>query len=344
VISPLDEQVARLAELIRVQKGGSAAVVQRFGTADAWLLRRDSELIVLKRGRPEQDDADVVWEHSFLCRLSSTDIPASVPVPAFDGRSWTRLDGRIWATLTYIPGRPLVSEPAPDAEAAGSYLARFHGAARSVLVADQRPTSAPLAQLRRITSRDRVREALGSSGAFDRFDHLLTDLESGLHKLRYDALEQLVIHGDATNDNLIVDGTPSKIVGLIDFGSAHLAAWPFDLAAALWRSGRPTDSAIEYDLGRVSRFVAGYDRESPLPIHLARAVPLLMQGRGLQLISRQVRRLPPGLPTEPLPYTSLSLARASWIHDNRQDLIAAIDAALYGCAVSYTARDAADLA
>ena len=102
-----------------------------------------------------------------------------------------------------------------------------------------------------------------------------------------------MIHGDPTNDNLIVDGNPPRIVGLIDFGAASLAPWPADIAAGLWRSGRRVESGVEYDLDRITRFVRGYHRESPVPPSLAHAIPLLIQARGLALISRRVRRLPP---------------------------------------------------
>src|SRR5262249_4130731 len=149
------------------------------------------------------------------------------------------------------------------------------------------------------------------------FERLLEDLESGLHALSYEGLEHLVIHGDATNDNVILavdcedpESEPGRaiaarpatraIVGLIDFGSAHLAPWPCDLAAALWRSGRPDPNSVAYDLGRIGGYVAGYAREAALAVgsglepagvltsEVAAAIPLLMQGRGLQLISRRV--------------------------------------------------------
>jgi Ser/Thr protein kinase RdoA (MazF antagonist) len=323
----LDEQAARVAGLLTATEGTIPEPVRPLG-GEAWLVRCGAELLVLKRGRPEQDAADVTWEHDYLRRLAATGFSASVPVPVVDGQSWACVDGRIWASLTYLPGRPLVSEPAPDQAAAGAFLARYHRAARRAPALEQRPTAAGLARLRAVTPWERVATALGGADALDRFARLLGDLEDGLRDLHYETLEQLVIHGDATNDNLIVDGTPPRIVGLIDFGAAHLAAWPADLAAALWRSGRPYPDAVECDLDRVRRYVAGYHRESPLPSRLARAIPLLMQGRGLQLISRRVRRLPPDQPIGPMPDVTLSLRRAGWLHVHRAELISAVTSAL----------------
>jgi Ser/Thr protein kinase RdoA (MazF antagonist) len=326
--SLLDTQVSRLTRLLGATAGVRLTVVRRLGTADAWLLRRGCALLVLKRGRPEQDEADVTWEHDYLRRLAHSGFPAPVPVPTFDGQSWTRLEGRIWATLTYLPGRSLAAEPAPDFEAAGGLLARYHHAARSVPVDEQRPTAASISRLRELTPWDRLRDALGSVDALDRFTRLLHDLAAGLGELQYDTLEHLVIHGDATNDNLMVAGDPPGIVGLIDFGSAHRAAWPLDLAAALWRSARPDPESIEYDPRRVARFIVGYHRESPLSPRVARAIPLLIQARGLQLISRRVRRLPPDRPTAAIPDVTLALSRAEWVHGHRDQLIATTATAL----------------
>ena len=324
----LDEQAAQVAKLLTSTTGTALETPRRFGTAEAWLARSGSDLLVLKRGRPEQDQADVAWEHDHLQRLQEADFPTSVPVPAFDGRSWARVDGRIWAALTYLPGRPLASERDPDLEAAGAFLARYHRAARRVSTREQRPTASGLSRLRADMPWDPLRAALGSDDALGRFAGLIEDLEAGLRELQYETLEQLVIHGDATNDNLIVDGTPPRIVGLIDFGAASLAPWPADIAAALWRSARAVDSDIALDLNRVTRFVRGYHRESPIPSHLARAIPLLIQARSLTLISRRVRRLP-SLPVAALDSITLTLTRTLWVHEHRHDLSAAIDAALH---------------
>jgi Ser/Thr protein kinase RdoA (MazF antagonist) len=338
VTSALEAQVERILETLRAA-GSSAAVEGRFGGADAWLLVTGSAHLVLKRGRPEQDEADVTWEHDHLRRLQETGFPAPAPIPAFDGESWTRLGDRIWAALTYLPGRTLASEPDPDMEAAGAFLARYHRAARQVPVKRQRPTAAGLARLRQVTPWDRLRAALETTESLGLYARLLDDLEAGLRDLQYESLEHLVVHGDATNDNLIVDGAPPRIVGFIDFGSSHLAPWPADIAAALWRSGRGIDTDVGLEPDRVTRFVRGYHRESQIPRNLARAVPLLIQARGLQLISRRVRRHPPGQPVPVFPDVALTLARTSWVHDHRQDLIAAVEDALDARVVPPTGRD-----
>src|SRR4051794_36794069 len=145
--APLDTQAARVARLLTGGHVAGAAPPGRFGKADAWLVQRGSERLVLKRGRPEQDEADVTWEHDHLGRLASAGFPASVPVPAFDGQSWLRVDDRIWAVLGFVPGHALVLDPTPDLAMAGAFLARYHQATRAISLPEQRPTVTGLMDL-----------------------------------------------------------------------------------------------------------------------------------------------------------------------------------------------------
>lgn len=324
----LDEQAARVAGLLTVPGGTGWEAPRRFGDADAWLVERGSERLVLKLGRSEQDEADIAWEHDYLARLAGTGFPASTPVPAFDGGSWVRVEGRIWGALTYLPGRPLVSDDDPDMEAAGDALARYHQAARKIPRPAQRPTAADLMRLQDELNWKNVRIALGDVSTLGRFHAKLYGLENRLNHLNYAEIEQLVIHGDPTNDNLIVAGTPPRFVGMIDFGSAHVAPWPLDLGAGLWRSGRPDPNAVEYDPERIRRFVVGYHRVSPFSRQIERTIPVLMEARGYQLISRRVRRLPQGHAGGPLPSVLDALRRSESLRENRDELDEVIKRAL----------------
>jgi Ser/Thr protein kinase RdoA (MazF antagonist) len=335
----LDEQAARVAGLLTARDGATWAALRRLGVGDAWLVRRGVERLTLKPGRTEQDETDVTWEHDYLRRLAATGFPASATVPAFDGQSWVCLEGRIWAALSYLPGQPLGSEPAPDMAAAGAFLARYHQAARTIPVPGQRPTAAELSQLDALMHWQNLRTALGDVVKLGMVNGMLFTVESGLKGLEYAALERLVIHGDATNENLIVDGSPPSVVGLIDFGAAHVAPWPVDIAAALWRSGRSNPDDVAYDPDRIRRFVVGYHRVSPLPRAIAGAIPLLMEARGLQLICRRVRRLPQGPSGGPVPSVLDALARVKWLRGEREELAYIITCAVRDTHVE-TGRDA----
>jgi Ser/Thr protein kinase RdoA (MazF antagonist) len=302
--------------------------VIRMGATDAWLLGVGQRALVLKRYRRGQDEADVRWEHAFLERLAATAFPAPRPVQALTGRSWLRLDDRVWGTLTYLPGRSLSWECRPGLDMAGMFLADYHGAARSVLANHQRPSGVPLPALADLAPWDRLPAALREADRLRHFARLLDELGQELSSLEYGSLDQIVIHGDCTTDNMLVDGTPPRMVGLIDFGNAYFEGWPADLGAGLWRSGRAGPDAIGLDARRVARFVAGYHRRSPLESRLVRAIPTLIRARGLQLIVRWTRRAAPGeLPTL-VSLLTQTLDRATWIRDHQLELEDAIVAAI----------------
>jgi Ser/Thr protein kinase RdoA (MazF antagonist) len=318
--------------LEQILQGASqnAISVRRFDAADAWLVHLEGVPLVLKRGRSEQTDEDVEWEHRLLRDLAESGFPVPRPVSTFTGRSWVSTKGRIWATLGYLPGRSLASEAAPDMHAAGAFLAKYHEAARLLSARPQRPTSGWLDQLRAVTPLGAVRQALGTDQEMCLFMDLLSDLESNLAMTDYASAKHVAVHGDATNDNLIVAGEPPGIVGLIDFGGAHIAPWPTDIANALWRSGRDRDADLGLSIDRVVRFVAGFCGTRPPASDLARTIPVLIQARGLQLVSRRVRRLQQNPHGGPVPDVNLALRRAAWVHQNRSRLEEAIGTVVGG--------------
>jgi Ser/Thr protein kinase RdoA (MazF antagonist) len=129
----------------------------------------------------------------------------------------------------------------------------------------------------------------------------------------------LVIHGDFTNHNVIADSNPPTATGVIDFHRAHLEVPLADIAYGLWRSGRPSQDAYCLDLTRLRQFVHGYASTLPLPPGAARALPVYLYGRGLQMIAKRVQAGPP---------ETGMLAQAEWIAANAAPITGAVAAAL----------------
>jgi len=298
------------------------------GAADTWSLRVGGDALILKRYRRGQDEIDVEWEHTFLERLAVTTFPAPRPIQALAGRSWLRLDDRVWGTLTYLPGRSLSWECRPGLDMAGMLLAEYHRAARSILVDHQRPSGVPLADLADRAPWDRLPAALGEADRTRDFERLLDELGQELDAIDYGSVGQFVIHGDCTTDNMLIGGTPPRMVGLIDFGNAYVEGHLADIGAGLWRSGRADPAAIGLDPHRVASFVAGYHRRSPLEPRLVRAVPTLIKARGLQLIVRWTRRALPGELSTLVPVLTQTLDRVKWIHNHQRELEAATAGAI----------------
>ena len=86
-----------------------------------------------------------------------------------------------------------------------------------------------------------------------------------------------------------------------------------DIGYGLWRSGRPGQDASRLDLARFSRFIRGYATAASLPPQAARALPVYLYGRGLQMIAKRVQA---GLAeTWPLAQVQWTVANATAIAD-----------------------------
>jgi transposase len=135
------------------------------------------------------------------------------------------------------------------------------------------------------TVRTRLRAALGGAAGVRRFREHLERVQHELASLGHAAAPRLVIHGDPTTGNVVVDGAPPAVVGLIDFGAAYHEAPLADVGFGLWRSGRPEPGAVAVDPARVHRLVAGYHGVRPLDARAGpAAICAYMRARGLQFI------------------------------------------------------------
>ena len=148
----------------------------------------------------------------------------------------------------------------------GRLLARFHDGSLATRARAQRPGALPLRLCRP-----------------SRADAPVAEIERELAEIGYDAELQTVVHGDATNSNVVVD---AGVYRFVDFALAYKEALTADIGFALWRNGRADSDAITYDAARVAQLVRGYASLRPLRSASARAIVVYMKGRGLQLQHR----------------------------------------------------------
>ena len=303
-----------------------------YSADDVWWLDLGGPPVVPKRDRlrPGGDERDIAWEHAFLDRLAATGFPVQRPFPLFaGGKAWHRADGRVWHALDYLPGHSLMWEVQPDIADAGVLLAAYHRSARRIGVEAERPTATPLHRLAALMPWGSLPAAAGSDAEARRVAGLLDEMDARLRAGGYDQLERLVIHGDFTTDNVIIDGSPPRVTGLIDFGSAYHEGWPADIGFGLWRSGRAHWQGVALDLDRIRGFVRGYHDQAPLSPQVARLLPVLLWARGLQLLVRAMLRTPAQDQPALVPVTARTLARIDWIRTHEPELTAAI-ATAYG--------------
>jgi Ser/Thr protein kinase RdoA (MazF antagonist) len=192
-----------------------------------------------RRYPPEANFGHVAWLHRFLDRLATTGFPAPRPLRVLNDASTAVVDGAIWEVLSYVPGRALMWDPAVPVESAGALLARFHQASLAISPDEQRPGALPL---------DDCRPASAKLIA-DRFHR---DLPEAGHL----SAIRCVLHADCTGANMLVDGDPPAVVGMIDFTLALLGPPEADISFALWVTGRSEQPAVSLDYARVRAFVA----------------------------------------------------------------------------------------
>jgi Ser/Thr protein kinase RdoA (MazF antagonist) len=261
---------------------GSNVVLRLFPWKGTWTSRRD----VVDH---------VAWEHELLAALDGARFPAPRPQHLLAGRSWRQTADGVWAALSYLPGEPLSWRRSPGMLEAGTFMARYHEVASEVVMPVQRPLVVGFDELRRSAPWAALRRLAPDPGALrllheliERFDAELTEIASN------PGLDRLPIHGDFTDANILVAGEGPRISGVIDFGLAQLAPAEADVAAALWRSGRPDPMASRLDALRVREFIRGYRSVRALGASPARTVPLYLIGRGLQRVVRGALRDDPG--------------------------------------------------
>ena len=253
-----------------------------------WHVVVGRQPVVLKR-EWHLDDADVAWEHAFLTRLAATGFPAPRPVPAFAGRSWLVARGALWTLVSFQPGRALAWEDRPDLAEVGRFIARYHAAVEGLDVDAPRPFVPTIDGLAALAPWDRLEQTLGGADGVRHFREYLEQTTGELAALGHTTAPRLVIHGDFTTDNILVDGEPPRIIGAIDFALSTREAALADLAFSLWRSGRAEPQALALDPRRVAALVVGYGSQRALPATSARALPVYLKARGLQLIVRATR-------------------------------------------------------
>jgi Ser/Thr protein kinase RdoA (MazF antagonist) len=274
-------------------------VVPLDSRGEPWLLQTEDWQAVLRRFHPrryppEANVAHVAWLHRFLDRLATTGFPAPRPLRVLNEASMAVVDGAIWEVLSYVPGRALMWDPAVPVESAGALLARFHQVSLAISPTDQRPGALPL---------DDCHPASAKLIAA-RFHRDLPDA-GHLSAIR------CVLHGDCTSANMLVDGDPPTVVGMIDFTLALLGPPETDISFALWVNGRTEQPAVSLDDARVRAFVAGYHAVRPLPARAIKAIPLYLVGRGLQMLVRGERL---GGSDQKV------VDRLLWLHEHRNQL------------------------
>jgi homoserine kinase type II len=241
---------------------------------------------------------DLPFFLGLLEHLALRGLPCPLPVHSRDERSWTEVNGRPAAILTYLDGLSLRRPEPRHCAAVGETLARLHEAGRAFALA--RPNALSLAGWHTLADATRA-EADG--------------VQTGLAQLIATALERLdrswpqglpsgIIHADLFPDNvLFLNG---EVSGLIDFYFACNDAYAYDLTIMLNAWCFESDGAYNATKGR--SLIKAYAARRALTAAEYDALPVLAQGAALRFLLTRLfdwlKRDPLALvrPKDPLDY------------------------------------------
>lgn len=270
-LAPVLRLLPSTVSVVRDLGGPHRPCLLRFGSKEAVLRRNDVGRLALLGLTPDDGLASIRWLHGFLSDLRAAGFAAPVPMAELNGESIALVDGAIYELLSFLPGAPIGWADASMLFSCGRLLARFHRASVGMPPRPQRPGALVLTACRPAHP-----------------DALVDEFAGELESVGYAAEARGVVHGDATNINVVDDRGALR---LVDFALAYEEALLFDIASALWRNGRASADAVTYDPTRVAHFVRGYASERALPEVCAKAIVVYMKGRGMQLLHRlELRR------------------------------------------------------
>lgn len=245
---------------------------------------RDQNWLVVIDGRPSYvlkiaNRADtpglIEFQQSMMQRLSTAGLPCPATVPTPAGRRWIQAAGHLAWLIDFRNGRRLADEPAPAATVFTD-LGEVLGRAAVALDGFDHPAA---------HGRHLQWDVRHADEVLSRYAHHINPESRRNLALRIlaefreqvapvlDALPQSVIHNDANDHNVLIDG--GRVSGLLDFGDAVHSVTVNDLAIACAYAmlDRP-------DPARVQRLVVdGYCRHRPITMEEERVLPLLIRTR-----------------------------------------------------------------
>jgi 4-aminobutyrate aminotransferase-like enzyme/Ser/Thr protein kinase RdoA (MazF antagonist) len=255
----------------------------------------------------DADDPNAL-EHAAMDHLAPASLPFSLPrnVPARSGAGEVACelpDGSSGSArlLTYISGTPWYERRAPATNTMLRGLGRMLGAIDRAFETFTHP-DASRTHTWDLTAIDQHRSKLRWIDTVERrrLAESMFHLWTACAKPRLASLPRTVIHGDANDENVLLDG--DRVAGLVDFGDALENPTVCELAIALAYAMLPSapDAGAEAPaLQRGAEVVAGYLEQRPLsPAEIEMLFPLVCGRLAVTVsVAADRRRIDPHHPT-----------------------------------------------
>jgi homoserine kinase type II len=268
----------------------------------------------LRRSHRAKPRDELVAQLALMRELRARGLPAPEVVPTRAGADHAEVDGRWWVVTRGIAGAPFDDGSRAHLRALGQVLGRYHRLVADLPAVVAEPPA--LTEVRLRATRPDVDPALQARAVavVDRLTALLPELP------------RVVVHGGARRGSLLFDG--DRVVGVLDFDSAHADVRVLDLAVAVHDVGKvytrlgDEDHKVALDLDRVTAVLAAYRAEvRTLPAE-AEALPLLLEVKRLKRAFGRINRARAGERLSDNDHAKIRLEdnRLLWLDGHREDL------------------------
>jgi homoserine kinase type II len=277
------------------------------------LHTRDGDFY-LRRSHRTKARTDLVAQLELMRMLRPRGLPVPVAQPTVVGENHAVVDERFWTVTRAIEGHRYDDASPAHLRQLGRTLARYHDLTEDLDGGRGEPGL--IAELRARTAAPGTPRAMAVRGrrVADSLAHLTPDLP------------RAVVHGGARRGSLVFQG--DRVVGVLDFDSAHADVRVLDLAVAAHDVGKvyteagSADHKVRMDLVRVGTLLEAYTETRPLTPAEAAALPLLMEAKRLKRALGRVHRDRAGEPLSANDHAKIALEaqRIAWLDVNRDEL------------------------
>lgn len=241
------------------------------GAHRCWRVETATGSVLLKR-YGEVERRHILFEHSVTAALDATGLPVPAPIPAGNGRTLVRADGRGYAVYPWIDGRRRegVELSLTQCHELGELLGRLHAELDRLTPPVQQSLLVPASRAAdTVTAIDRLLDALPERG--DDFDALaerrLRERRALLGELadhqppEAEAFATGYVHGGFHARNLRYART-RRVSAILGWGGLTIAPVAGELVRAA--TALFTDDDRGLDLERLEYFVRGHSTVFPL--------------------------------------------------------------------------------
>lgn len=306
-----------LDELVDLWPLGGWVALERVpgGKNEHYRLHAADGTFYLRRSHRSKSVTELVSQLDLMSLLRQRGFPAPVPQPTSSGLEHAVVQGRAWIVTREIPGRPYDDASEAHLRQLGRTVARYHRLTEDLDGGRGEP--ALLTELRARYAQPGIPPELTA-----RAERLIASLAAMVPRL-----PRAVVHGGARRGSLVFD--EDRVVGVLDFDSAHPDVRVLDLAVAAHDVGKiytergDADHKVRIDLGRVRTLLESYAEVRSLEPAEAAAIPLFLEAKRLKRALGRMQRDHAGEPLSANDHAKIELEirRLALLDERRDELV-----------------------